>query len=88
MVWFHYAASAFNQCPIHPLGNTVQLRSVRQRKFLHNATVHTQLGHRTGGVFATIVTTNNLHALASLGFHPRDEFCKLRRHFRLVLEQK
>ena len=50
--------------------------------------VRTELGHRAGGVLATIIASKSLRTLASLSFRQRDKLSELDRYFKLVLKQK
>ena len=84
---FHHATSAFHQSTIHPLGDTVQLRCVRRREFLHDTMVRTELGQRAGIVLAKIIYSKGFHTLASLGFLEPDILSELGCYFKLVLKQ-
>lgn len=79
-----HAARALDQCPVHTLRDSVELRCVQRRELLHDASAAAERGELVGRVLAAVVAPKHLYALPGLGLRELDELHELVQHFRLT----
>src|SRR6478736_533881 len=68
-----HTARTLDQRPIHTLGHSVELRRVRRRELLHDASIAAERGELVGHVLAAVVAPKHLHTPPGLGLRKLDE---------------